>query len=58
MVRKKEEKVEFLTRREADFIWDQLRIALEKLNRNQVCLHANQLNIMTNPESFSRGSAM
>jgi len=57
MVRKKEKEC-FVTRREADFIWDQVRIALEKLNRNQMQIHSLQVNIVRNPDNYRVGSAM
>ena len=47
-----------MTREEVDWIWNQVRIGLEKLNENQLYFNARQKTIAYNPDSFNRGSAM
>ena len=47
-----------MTRKEVEWIWDNIRIGLERLNANQLVLHANQQVISYNPDFYNRGSAM
>lgn len=47
-----------MRREENDFIWGQVKIALEKLNRNQMQIHSLQINIVRNSSNYMNGGAM